>query len=100
MNNKNRLILTEPILFTLKSKERKGVFTNPIARANKSPHVGGFSALVVDHTPAGGFSSGPGVIPHPDIFKLENLWNYIGITFASSDYKSFRTEQQSLNDNS
>lgn len=63
-------MLTEPISFTLISSERKGVFTNPIARASKSPQVGGFSALVVDHTPAGGFSKGPGVIPQPEIFKL------------------------------
>ena len=52
------------------SSERKGVFTKPIARANRSPQVGGFSALVVDHTPVGGFNKGPGFIPQPDIFKL------------------------------
>lgn len=62
---------TCPILFTLISSERSGVFTKPIARASNSPHVGGFSALVVDHTPAGDFIKGPGVIPQPDIFKLK-----------------------------
>lgn len=69
-------MLTEPISFTLRSSVRKGVFTNPIARANKSPHVGGFSALVVDHTPAGGLLSGPGVIPHPDMFRLNMTKQY------------------------
>lgn len=56
---------------TLISKDRKGVFTNPIARAKSSPHVGGFSALVTDHTPLGALVNGPGFIPHPDMFRLE-----------------------------
>lgn len=41
-----------------------------MARASRSPQVGVCSAVVVDHTPAGGVFKGPGVIPQPDIFKL------------------------------
>lgn len=52
------------------SKDLRGVFANPIARAKSSPHVGGFSALVTDHTPLGALINGPGLIPHPEIFKL------------------------------
>lgn len=63
-------VLTEPISFTLISKDLKGVFTNPIALAKRSPHVGGDSALVEDHTPVGVFSSGPGFMPQPEIFNL------------------------------
>lgn len=56
--------------FTLISKDLKGVLTNPIALANRSPQVGGDSALVEDHTPVGVFNNGPGLIPHPEIFNL------------------------------
>lgn len=42
-----------------------------MALANKSPHVGGFSAFVVDQTPAGGFCNGCDFIPQPEIFKLQ-----------------------------
>lgn len=57
---------------TLMSKDRNGVFTKPIARANKSPHVGGLSALVVDQTPAGVFNKGPGFIPQPEMLRLKS----------------------------
>lgn len=62
-----------PISLTLKSKDRRGVLTKPIARASNSPQVGGFSALVADQTPAGDFINGPGLIPQPEIFKLQEL---------------------------
>jgi hypothetical protein len=62
---------------TLISNARNGVFAKPIARAKRSPHVGGVSALVVDHTPAGGLASGIGVMPHPEILRLKkSIWNY------------------------
>lgn len=53
------------------SKDRSGVFTNPMARANKSPHVGGLSALVVDQTPTGVFTKGLGFIPQPEMLRLK-----------------------------
>lgn len=55
---------------TLISKDLNGVLANPIARARRSPQVGGISAVVVDHTPTGVLDKEPGVIPHPDIFNL------------------------------
>lgn len=54
------------------SRDRNGVLTNPMARANKSPHVGGLTAFIADQTPAGGFCIGTGDIPHPDILSLKN----------------------------
>lgn len=60
------------MLLTLISKDLRGVFTNPIARAKRSPQVGGFSALVTDHTPLGALVNGPGFIPHPEILRLKN----------------------------
>lgn len=54
------------------SKDRNGVFTKPIARANKSPHVGGFSAVVVDQTPTGVFNRGLGFIPQPEMLRLKS----------------------------
>lgn len=53
------------------SKDRNGVFTKPMARANKSPHDGGLSAVVVDQTPAGVFDKGPGFILQPEILRLK-----------------------------
>lgn len=57
--------------FTLISNARSGVFARPIALARSSPHVGGQSALVVDHTPVGAFFKGVDFIPQPDIFNLK-----------------------------
>lgn len=53
------------------SKDLRGVLAKPIALARRSPHEGGFSALVADQTPAGAFANGPLVIPHPEIFNLK-----------------------------
>lgn len=75
LNILTKLIFTDPISFTLISNDLNGVFTKPIALARRSPHVGGFSALVADQTPAGGFCNGPDFIPHPDIFNLKNIKN-------------------------
>lgn len=61
---------TDPISLTLRSKDLNGVFTSPIALARSSPHVGVFSAVVVDQTPVGALVNGPGVIPQPDMFNL------------------------------
>lgn len=45
------------MLLMLISNDLKGVFTKPIALASRSPHVGGLSAFIADHTPAGGFNN-------------------------------------------
>lgn len=72
-------VLTDPISLTLISRCLKGVFTNPIALARRSPHVGGFSAFIADHTPAGGFCNGADFIPHPEIFKLKIVIKFIKV---------------------
>lgn len=63
--------LTAPISLTLISRDLRGVLTKPIALAKRSPQLGGFSAFVADHTPAGGLDNGPGFIPQLDMFKLK-----------------------------
>lgn len=52
------------------SNDLRGVFTRPMALARRSPQVGGFSALVDDHTPAGGFCIGFGLMPQPEMLIL------------------------------
>lgn len=62
--------------FTLIFNDLSGVFTSPIALAKRSAQVGGYSALVVDHTPAGAFIKGQDLMPHPDIFNLKRGFSF------------------------